>query len=117
MTYGRSGHTLPITDIEFLGTGSVSIIVSVSMDCSCQLWDAATGKAVMTERLPCPLFSVTVGVTTNVIYCGGQNGEIYEMDLSAEASVHRCFCHRHEGGVVSLEKTPLSERLVSGGLH
>lgn len=114
---GRSDHTLPITDLEVVSSGDCAIAVTVSMDCTCQMWSVGAKVRLKSESLPCPLLSVAVERGQQSIFCGGNNGCIYEVSLVEVHPVesgHRAFQSRHESGVSALTTTPLTERLVSG---
>ena len=90
----------------------------MSLDGCCHVWTIPSAAPVASYRLPCPLLSLIVDRGQQAIYCGGQNGEIYELPLATqnamEQSRHQNFEHRHGQGVQSLDVTLLVPRLVSG---
>ena len=102
--------------MDVISFGTAAIAVSVSMDCSCRVWSVATKAQLKSASLPCPLLSVVVENGQQSVYCGGNNGAIYEISLieAAPPSGHHCFLQRHDRGVTALSTTPLTERLISG---
>lgn len=70
-----------MTDLEILSSLNELMIVSVSLDCSCQIWSVVSKGQLKSIVFPCPVLSLAVDRGQCTVFCGGQNGCIYETSL------------------------------------
>jgi WD40 repeat protein len=79
--YTWAEHTLPVTDVHCGFGGFGARIVTTSKDCSCKLWDLASGELVGSLSFPSDLHSVTTDPADQYLYAGGGNGTVYAVAL------------------------------------
>ncbi|KAJ3155961.1 Pre-rRNA-processing protein ipi3 [Geranomyces variabilis] len=77
-----SGHALPITDIAIgFGLFGSARIVTSSADCTCKIWEAASGDLLTTLLFPTAVTSVALDQTETRLYTGAADGKIHCTNL------------------------------------
>ncbi|KAJ3158142.1 Pre-rRNA-processing protein ipi3 [Geranomyces michiganensis] len=77
-----SGHALPITDIAVgFGLFGSARIVTSSADCTCKIWEAASGDLLTTLLFPTAVTSVALDQTETRLYTGAADGKIHCTNL------------------------------------
>lgn len=74
-------HTLPVTGVHCGYGGLQARVLTVSKDCSCKVWELATGELAGTLSLPSDLWSVTADAAEQYVYCGAGDGTVYALAL------------------------------------
>jgi pre-rRNA-processing protein IPI3 len=74
-------HTLPVTGVHCGYGGLQARVLTVSKDCSCKVWELATGELAGTLSLPSDLWSVTADAAEQYVYCGAGDGVVYAVAL------------------------------------
>ncbi|XP_049790972.1 WD repeat-containing protein 18 [Schistocerca nitens] len=75
-------HSLPVKDV-FIGPGGMrALLVSVSFDRTCKIYDLASGKLLLSLLFDAPLTAVTVDGTDSVVFVGTNSGKIQEFNIS-----------------------------------
>jgi len=76
-----SDHTLPVTDIHCGFGGLNARVVTSSKDCSCKVWDLASGELLCTFAFPSDVCAVSMDPAEEFVYAGCGDGKIYRATL------------------------------------
>lgn len=122
--YSFSDHTLPITNVV-ISAGGMPMLVSVSLDRTCHIYDLASGSILLNLVFPEALTSVAVDKLFTKVYVGTLDGNIFEFALQIPRTKEYHVSHDalpskqrflgHTGAVTTLSISLDGESLLSGG--
>jgi len=105
-------HTLPVNDIA-VSTGCR--VFSVSNDKSLKCFDFCAGCEILSISFPTALTSVVLANNESIVYCGGNDGRIFQVQISTEASSQSEFVG-HTMAVTDLQISDDDRVLFSSSL-
>lgn len=79
----RAVHALPITGLAVGADACTPCVVSSSLDCTCRIWNGASGHLANTIRLPHPAQCVALAWTEDSIFVGLSDGTIAHTSVNA----------------------------------
>lgn len=125
--YSFSDHALPITDLA-LGKGGIrSLLLTVSLDRTCKLYDLASGALLLNLVFPEALSSVAIDHLETKVYTGTIDGNIFEFSLQSPPRMKEYHVSNeslgsqnrfigHTGRVTTLSVSLDGESLLSGSV-
>lgn len=119
-------HNSQVTDIHITNGG---LCISVSADCTVNIYSYSCGKRLYCVTMPSPLWSVVMNKNETSILLGAQDGNIYEIAVSsislcsppgdeseANGASKKPMLAGHKGKVISLVISTDGTRLISASL-
>ncbi|XP_077464112.1 WD repeat-containing protein 18 [Stigmatopora argus] len=81
-----AGHSLPVTDLHCGAMGAQGRVASASLDQSVKLWEVSSGELLLSVVFDVEITSVTLDPCEYFLFCGGGNGNIFQVSLCAQGA-------------------------------
>ncbi|XP_053490862.1 WD repeat-containing protein 18 [Ictalurus furcatus] len=81
-----SRHSLPITDIHCGLMGPQARVATASLDQTVKLWEISSGEMLLSVVFDVSIMSVTLDPCEYFLFCGGSDGNIFQVSLCSTAS-------------------------------
>uniref|UniRef100_A0A6I8PB80 WD repeat-containing protein 18 n=1 Tax=Ornithorhynchus anatinus TaxID=9258 RepID=A0A6I8PB80_ORNAN len=78
-----SRHALPITDLHCGFGGPMARAATASLDQTVKLWEITSGELLLSVLFDVGIMSVTMDLSECYMFCGGSDGSIFQVTLSA----------------------------------
>ncbi|KAF5909961.1 WD repeat-containing protein 18, partial [Clarias magur] len=96
-----SRHTLPITDVHCGLMGAQARVATASLDQTVKLWEISSGELLLSVLFDVSIMSVTLDPCEYFLFCGGSDGNIFQVSLCSTAlSRDKTFQSDGEGNQV-----------------
>ncbi|XP_062868961.1 WD repeat-containing protein 18 [Trichomycterus rosablanca] len=96
-----SRHSLPITDIHCGLMGPQARVATASLDQTVKLWEISSGEMLLSVLFDVSIMSVTLDPCEYFLFCGGTDGNIFQLSLCNTALSHdKTFQSESEGNQV-----------------
>ncbi|KAF7703723.1 hypothetical protein HF521_022730 [Silurus meridionalis] len=76
-----SRHSLPITDIHCGLMGPQARLATASLDQTVKLWEISSGEMLLSVLFDTSIMSVTLDPCEYLLFCGGSDGNIFQVSL------------------------------------
>ncbi|XP_072338778.1 WD repeat-containing protein 18 isoform X2 [Scyliorhinus torazame] len=96
--YIWSRHTLPVTDIHCGVGGPLSRVATASLDQTVKLWELSCGELLMSVLFDVGIMSVTLDPCEYYLFCGGNDGSIFHVNLFTEPDQREKSFQTDKGG-------------------
>ncbi|XP_078054216.1 WD repeat-containing protein 18 isoform X1 [Mustelus asterias] len=96
--YVWSRHTLPVTDIHCGVGGPLSRVATASLDQTVKLWELSCGELLMSVLFDVGIMSVTLDPCEYYLFCGGNDGSIFQVNLFIEPDQREKSFQTDKGG-------------------
>lgn len=80
-----SRHSLPITDLHVGRMGAQARIATASLDQTIKLWELSSGEMLLSVLFDVEIMSVTLDPCEYFLFCGGSDGNIYQVSLCSQS--------------------------------
>ncbi|XP_056132021.1 WD repeat-containing protein 18 [Lampris incognitus] len=81
-----SRHSLPITDLHCGLMGPQARVATASLDQTVKLWELSSGELLLSVLFDVEIMSVTLDPCEYFLFCGGSDGNIFQVSLSSQIS-------------------------------
>ncbi|XP_051930181.1 WD repeat-containing protein 18 isoform X1 [Hippocampus zosterae] len=94
-----SHHSLPITDLHCGMMGAQARVATASLDQTVKLWEVSSGELLLSVLFDVEIMSVTLDPCEHFLFCGGSDGNIFQVSLCTQqgASADKSFQCEGEG--------------------
>ncbi|XP_013890137.1 WD repeat-containing protein 18 [Austrofundulus limnaeus] len=93
-----SRHSLPITDLHCGRMGAQARIATASLDQTVKVWELSSGEMLLSVLFDVEIMSVTFDPCEYFLFCGGSDGNIFQVSLSSQfLSREKSFQSASEG--------------------
>ncbi|XP_060797659.1 WD repeat-containing protein 18 [Neoarius graeffei] len=76
-----SRHSLPITDVHCGLMGPQARVATASLDQTVKLWEISSGEMLLSVLFDISIMSVTLDPCEYFLFCGGSDGNIFQVSL------------------------------------
>ncbi|XP_041646353.1 WD repeat-containing protein 18 [Cheilinus undulatus] len=96
-----SRHSLPITDLHCGLMGAQARIATASLDQTVKVWELSSGELLLSILFDVEIMSVTFDPSEYFLFCGGSDGNIFQVSLSSQSlSREKSFTSDNDGNQV-----------------
>ncbi|XP_028259930.1 WD repeat-containing protein 18 [Parambassis ranga] len=96
-----SRHTLPITDLHCGLMGPQARVATSSLDQTVKVWELSSGELLLSVLFDVAVMSVTFDPCEYFIFCGGSDGNIFQVSLCSQTlGREKSFQSDNEGNQV-----------------
>ncbi|XP_036067621.1 WD repeat-containing protein 18 isoform X2 [Oryzias melastigma] len=96
-----SRHSLPITDLHCGCMGAQARVATASLDQTVKVWELSSGELLLSVLFDVEIMSVTCDPCEYFLFCGGSDGNIFQVSLCSQGLVReRSFQSDSEGSQV-----------------
>uniref|UniRef100_A0A3Q3MIM2 WD repeat-containing protein 18 n=1 Tax=Mastacembelus armatus TaxID=205130 RepID=A0A3Q3MIM2_9TELE len=83
-----SRHSLPITDLHCGLMGVQARVATASLDQTVKVWELSSGELLLSVLFDVEIMSVTSDPCEYFLFCGGSDGNIFQVSLCSQVSPH-----------------------------
>uniref|UniRef100_A0A3Q4GG66 WD repeat-containing protein 18 n=1 Tax=Neolamprologus brichardi TaxID=32507 RepID=A0A3Q4GG66_NEOBR len=87
-----SRHSLPITDLHCGLMGAQARVATASLDQTVKVWELSSGELLLSILFDVEIMSVTFDPAEYFVFCGGSDGNIFQVSLCSQVSLNMVTC-------------------------
>ncbi|KAJ0032608.1 hypothetical protein NQD34_002689 [Periophthalmus magnuspinnatus] len=80
-----SRHSLPITDLHCGLMGPQARVATASLDQTVKVWELSSGEMLLSILFDVAIMSVTLDPSEYFLFCGGSDGNIFQVSLCSQS--------------------------------
>uniref|UniRef100_A0A3B5A5D8 WD repeat-containing protein 18 n=1 Tax=Stegastes partitus TaxID=144197 RepID=A0A3B5A5D8_9TELE len=84
-----SRHSLPITDLHCGLMGAQARVATASLDQTVKVWELSSGELLLSILFDVEIMAVTFDPCEYFVFCGGSDGNIFQVSLCSQVSVYQ----------------------------
>uniref|UniRef100_A0A3Q3W2L8 WD repeat-containing protein 18 n=1 Tax=Mola mola TaxID=94237 RepID=A0A3Q3W2L8_MOLML len=107
-------HSLPITDLHCGLMGTQARVATASLDHTVKVWELSSGELLLSILFDVEIMSVTMDPCEYFLFCGGSDGNIFQVSLCGQSDDGNQVFRGHRNLVTCLSVSMDGTLLLSG---